>query len=79
MNEELVRYVNAAAAGDTNAIAKLYSLTLKSSFYLAFRLCGNVEEALEITRIEPVSVAYDGRYAACFTEQQFFCLFHCLM
>ncbi|MBR5113234.1 MAG: hypothetical protein IK097_07405, partial [Clostridia bacterium] len=50
MNEELVRYVNAAAAGDKDAIAKLYSLTLKSSFYLAFRLCGNVEEALDITR-----------------------------
>ncbi|MBR6701962.1 MAG: hypothetical protein IKI78_02335 [Clostridia bacterium] len=50
MNEELVRYVNAAAAGETDAIAKLYSLTLKSSFYLAFRLCGNVEEALDITK-----------------------------
>jgi DNA-directed RNA polymerase specialized sigma24 family protein len=50
VNEELVRYVNAAAAGETDAIAKLYSLTLKSSFYLAFRLCGNVEEALNITK-----------------------------
>ena len=50
MNEDLVRYVNAAAQGSTDAMAKLYSLTLKSSFYLAFRLSGNVDEALDITK-----------------------------
>ena len=50
VNEDIVRYVNAASAGDTDAMAKLFSKTLKSSFYLAYRLCGNPTEAVEIVK-----------------------------
>ncbi len=50
MNEDIVRYVSAASAGDTDAIAKLFSKTLKSSFYLAYRLSGSPEQAVEIVK-----------------------------
>ena len=50
MNEDIVRYVSAASAGDTDAMAKLFSKTLKSSYYLAYRLSGDHDEAVEITK-----------------------------
>ena len=50
VNEDIVRYVSAASAGDTDAMAKLFSKTLKSSYYLAYRLSGDHDEAVEITK-----------------------------
>ncbi len=46
----MVQYVVAAASGDTDAMAKLYSKTLKSSFFLASKLTGSEAEAVEITK-----------------------------
>lgn len=46
----MVQYVAAAANGDTDAMAKLYSKTLKSSFFLASKLSGSEAEAVEITK-----------------------------
>lgn len=50
MSKELIGYVNAAAQGDTDAMAKLFSKTLKSSYYLALKLSCNADEAVEITQ-----------------------------
>lgn len=50
MSENIVQYVNAAAAGDTDAMAKLYSKTLKGSYFLATKLCTVEEQAVNITK-----------------------------
>ena len=50
MSENLVQYVVAAGNGETDAMAKLYSKTLKASYFLASRLCGSDTEAVEITK-----------------------------
>ena len=46
----MIRYVNAASQGDTDAMGKLYAKTLKSSYYLALKLCGDADEAVDITK-----------------------------
>lgn len=50
MSENIVQYVNAAANGDTDAMAKLYSKTLKGSYFLATKLCTVEEQAINITK-----------------------------
>lgn len=50
MSENLVQYVEAAGRGDTDAMAKLYSKTLKSAFFLASKLSDSESEAIEITK-----------------------------
>lgn len=50
MSENLVQYVVAAGNGDTDAMAKLYSKTLKASYFLASKLSNNDAEAVEITK-----------------------------
>lgn len=49
MSENIVQYVVAASGGDTDAMAKLYSKTLKASYYLASALCAD-DRAVEITK-----------------------------
>lgn len=44
------QFVFAAAGGDTDAMAKLYSKTLKASYYLAEVLSGDASQAAEITK-----------------------------
>ena len=50
MNDTIIQYVLAAGNGDTDAMAKLYAGTLKSSYFLASKLCDSEEEAADITR-----------------------------
>ncbi len=50
MSENYIQYVNAAINGDTDAMAKLYSRTLKASYFLASTLCESKEEAADITK-----------------------------
>lgn len=50
MSENIIQYVNAAANGDTDAMAKLYSKTLKGSYFLATKLCTVEEQAINITK-----------------------------
>lgn len=50
MSENLVQYVEAAGRGDTDAMAKLYSKTLKASYFLAAKLSESESEAVEITK-----------------------------
>lgn len=50
MSENIIQYVAAAGNGDTDAMAKLYSRTLKASYFLASTLCGDKQEAAEITK-----------------------------
>ncbi len=50
MSENIIQYVNAAANGDTDAMAKLYSRTLKASYFLASTLTNDNVAALEITK-----------------------------
>ena len=50
MSENMVQFVTAACNGDTDAMAKLYAKTLKSSYFLAATLSENGEEAAEITK-----------------------------
>lgn len=50
MSENIVQYVIAAGNGNTDAMAKLYSKTLKASYFLASTLCGDKREAAEITK-----------------------------
>lgn len=50
MSENIIQYVTAASSGDTDAMAKLYSRTLKASYFLASTLCGNKQEAAEIAK-----------------------------
>ena len=50
MSENIIQYVAAAANGDTDAMAKLYSRTLKASYFLASTLSNDREAAVEITK-----------------------------
>lgn len=50
VSENIIQYVVAAGNGDTDAMAKLYSKTLKASYFLASTLCGDKQEAAEITK-----------------------------
>ena len=50
MSDNIVQYVTAAANGDTDAMAKLFSRTLKASYFLASTLSGDGAAALEITK-----------------------------
>ena len=46
----MVQFVVAAGNGDIDAVAKLYTKTLKASFFLASTLSGDSREAVEITK-----------------------------
>ncbi len=50
MSENIIQYVLAASNGDTDAMAKLYSKTLKASYFLADLLCAGDGSASEITK-----------------------------
>lgn len=50
MSENIIQYVAAASKGDTDAMAKLYSKTLKASYFLAYTLSNDKDAALEITK-----------------------------
>ncbi len=50
MSENIIQYVLAASNGDTDAMAKLYSRTLKASYFLADLLCAGDGSASEITK-----------------------------
>ena len=50
MSDNIIQYVNAAANGDTDAMAKLFSRTLKASYFLASTLTDDSVAALEITK-----------------------------
>lgn len=50
VSENLIQYVEAAGKGDTDAMAKLYSKTLKASYFLAAKLSESESEAVEITK-----------------------------
>lgn len=50
MSENIIQYVAAASNGDTDAMAKLYSRTLKASYFLASTLSNDKNAALEITK-----------------------------
>lgn len=50
MSENIIQYVAAASNGDTDAMAKLYSKTLKASYFLASALSNDKDAALEITK-----------------------------
>ncbi len=50
MSESIIQYVAAASSGDTDAMAKLYSRTLKASYFLASTLSNDKEAAFEITK-----------------------------
>lgn len=46
----MVQFVVAAGNGDIDAVAKLYTKTLKASYFLASTLSGDSREAVEITK-----------------------------
>lgn len=50
VSENIVQYVAAACNGDTDAMAKLYSKTLKASYFLADTLTAGDGSAAEITK-----------------------------
>lgn len=50
MSENIIQYVAAACNGDTDAMAKLYSKTLKASYFLADTLTAGDGSAAEITK-----------------------------
>lgn len=50
VSENIIQYVVAAGNGDTDAMAKLYSKTLKASYFLADLLCAGDGSASEITK-----------------------------
>lgn len=50
MSENIIQYVAAACNGDTDAMAKLYSKTLKASYFLADTLSAGDGSAAEITK-----------------------------
>lgn len=50
MNDNIISYVLAAGNGDTDAMAKLYSMTLKGTFFLATKLCDSQADAVDVTR-----------------------------
>lgn len=50
MSDNIIQYVLAASNGDTDAMAKLYSGTLKTSYFLADLLCAGDGSASELTK-----------------------------
>ena len=50
MSENIIQYVTAARSGDTDAMAKLYSRTLKASYFLAEILSAEEDSAIDITK-----------------------------
>ncbi len=50
VSENIVQYVAAASKGDTDAMAKLYSKTLKASYFLASALSAEDSNAVDITK-----------------------------
>lgn len=50
VSENIVQYVAAASNGDTDAMAKLYSKTLKASYFLASALSAEDANAVDITK-----------------------------
>ncbi len=50
VSENIIQYVTAASNGDTDAMAKLYSRTLKASYFLAATLCSDKQGAADITK-----------------------------
>lgn len=50
VSDNLMQYVTAAGAGDVEAMAKLYSKTLKSSYFLANELCADSDAAVDVTK-----------------------------
>ncbi len=50
VSENIVQYVAAASKGDTDAMAKLYSKTLKASYFLANALSAEDSNAVDITK-----------------------------
>ncbi len=50
MSEDIIRLVDLAVGGDVSAMAKLFTTTLQSSFYLARRLSGDDADASEIVK-----------------------------
>ena len=50
VSENIIQYVTAAGNGDTDAMAKLYSKTLKASYFLATTLCDDDVSAADITK-----------------------------
>lgn len=50
VSENIVQYVAAACNGDTDAMAKLYSKTLKASYFLASVLSAEDANAVDITK-----------------------------
>ena len=50
MSEAVTGYVREVCLGSTEALAKLYTMTLRPSYYLALKLCGNGQDAVEVTK-----------------------------
>ncbi|MBQ8015963.1 MAG: WG repeat-containing protein [Clostridia bacterium] len=50
MSENIIQYVEAARSGDTDAMAKLYSKTLKAAYFLADTLSAGDGSAIDITK-----------------------------
>ena len=50
MSENLNQYVIAASSGDADAVAKLYSRTLKTCYFLADALCDDAQSAADVTK-----------------------------
>ncbi len=50
MSENIIQYVEAARSGDTDAMAKLYSKTLKAAYFLADTLSAGDGSAIDITQ-----------------------------
>ncbi len=50
MSENIIQYVEAARSGDTDAMAKLYSRTLKAAYFLADTLSAGDGSAIDITK-----------------------------
>lgn len=47
MSENIIQYVSAACNGDTAAMGKLYTKTLKASYFLAQTLCADSQDAID--------------------------------
>ena len=50
VSDNMIQFVIAAGNGDIDAVAKLYTKTLKASYFLASTLSGDSREAVEITK-----------------------------
>ena len=59
MSENIVQLVTAAAGGDSDAAAKFYAKTLKTSYYLAYALANDESKTVEITK-----TAYANSFAS---------------